>query len=42
MMSAHVGTRSPDQCRSHHQKMMKHHPNIPSIVSHIRSLAEQQ
>ena len=41
-MNEAIKTRSADQCRSHHQKMMKHHPNIPSIVSHIRSLAEQQ
>lgn len=36
LMSIAVGSRSPDQCRSHHQKMMKYHGDIPSIIDHIR------
>jgi hypothetical protein len=39
LMSAAVGTRSPDQCRSHHQKMVKYHQDIPKIIQHIRSLS---
>lgn len=38
LMSQAVRTRSPDQCRSHHQKMMKFHHDIPSIVEHIRTI----
>jgi hypothetical protein len=36
MMSKAVKTRSPDQCRSHHQKMMKYHHTISGIVQYIR------
>ena len=38
LMSETIKTRSPDQCRSHHQKMMKFHHDIPSIVEYIRSI----
>ena len=38
LMSKYVGTRSSDQCRSHHQKMMKYHRSIPNIIAHIREL----
>lgn len=34
-MSMWIKTRSPDQCRSHHQKMMKYHSDIPTIVNYI-------
>jgi hypothetical protein len=37
LMSLWVKTRSPDQCRSHHQKMMKYHQDIPSIIAYIRT-----
>ena len=37
-MSEAIKTRSPDQCRSHHQKMMKHHKDIPRIIQHIQKL----
>jgi hypothetical protein len=37
LMSLWVKTRSPDQCRSHHQKMMKYHSDIPTIIAHISS-----
>jgi phosphatidylserine/phosphatidylglycerophosphate/cardiolipin synthase-like enzyme len=38
LMSQAVGTRSPDQCRSHHQKMMQYHKDITNIVVHIQGL----
>lgn len=38
LMSHAIKTRSPDQCRSHHQKMIKHHRDIPSIVEYIKGL----
>jgi hypothetical protein len=37
-MSRAIGTRSPAQCRSHHQKMMKYHESIPKIIQHILRL----
>jgi hypothetical protein len=40
LMSLWVKTRSPDQCRSHHQKMMKYHSDIPTIITHIRKCME--
>lgn len=41
-MSQHVKTRSPLQCRSHHQKMMKFHKDIPHIVEHLSKLQAPQ
>ena len=41
-MSRVVKTRSSDQCRSHHQKMMKHHRSIPLIIEHVTHLLEEQ
>lgn len=41
-MSQDVKTRTPDQCRSHHQKMMKHHLSIESIVKHVLKLSNSQ
>jgi hypothetical protein len=38
LMSKLIVTRNPDQCRSHHQKMMKYHNSIPEIISHITTL----
>lgn len=38
MVSREVGTRSSDQCRSHHQKMMKYHKTVPNIIEYIASL----
>ena len=38
LISRHVKTRSSDQCRSHHQKMVKYHGDIHSIVEHIDNL----
>lgn len=32
LMSEYIKTRSPLQCRSHHQKMMKFHHSIPQII----------
>ena len=44
LMSQHIHTRSPLQCRSHHQKMMKFHKDIPQIIEHLSKLkgAERQ
>lgn len=38
MMSRLIKSRSADQCRSHHQKMMKYHRSIPQIIRHIEEL----
>jgi hypothetical protein len=38
LMSKIIKTRSPAQCRSHHQKMMKYHQSIPNIIDHILNL----
>ncbi len=35
MISQSIGTRSPDQCRSHHQKMVKYHESIEGIINHV-------
>ena len=35
IMSKHIGTRSHEQCRSHHQKMVKHYKNIDGIIEHL-------
>ena len=39
-ISQAVGTRTPDQCRSHHQKMMKWHRSIKGIITHVQSLPD--
>jgi hypothetical protein len=31
-MSLFLGTRTPDQCRSHHQKVQKLHKRIDDII----------
>jgi len=38
-MSKFIKTRTAEQCRSHHQKMMKHHIDIPSIIEYVQKLA---
>ena len=30
------GVKNNEQCRSHHQKMMKHYGNVRSIIDHFR------
>ena len=37
-MSKLITSRNPDQCRSHHQKMMKYHNSISEIIAHITML----
>ena len=32
LISERVKTKTPDQCRSHHQKMMKHSKSIKNII----------
>jgi len=39
-MSKFIKTRSGEQCRSHHQKMMKYHNDIPSIISYVNALIQ--
>lgn len=36
IMSKEVSTRSHEQCRSHHQKMMKHYRSVDGILDHLR------
>lgn len=38
LMSEYIKSRSPAQCRSHHQKMGKHHGDIGGIIRHIQRL----
>jgi len=43
LMAMTVGSRKADQCRSHHQKMIKYHGSIDSIISiisYVRDLVE--
>jgi len=35
LMSKFVKTRTSEQCRSHHQKMILHHGDLDSIVAYI-------
>lgn len=35
MMSKHIGTRSPVQCRSHHQKMLQAFGSPEAIVGQL-------
>jgi hypothetical protein len=37
MMSRKVKTRTPQQCHSHHQKMMKKFGNIDSIIDAMQN-----
>lgn len=34
MLSKHIGSRSPVQCRSHHQKMIKAFKTPEAIINH--------
>lgn len=36
-MSREVKTRSADQCRSHHQKILKYHNSIEDIIAAYRT-----
>ena len=40
MISLYIKSRSPDQCRSHHQKMVKYHSNIQGIITHVHLLKD--
>ena len=40
IMSKFIGTRSHEQCRSHHQKMIKNYRSIDGIFQHFRTNAE--
>jgi hypothetical protein len=42
LMSKAIGTRSADQCRSHHQKMIKYHTDIPTIIAHVVGMQYNQ
>lgn len=35
MMSKAISSRSHEQCRSHHQKMIKHYRTIEGIIGHL-------
>lgn len=37
IMSKYLGTRSHEQCRSHHQKMIKNYRSIDGIISHFQT-----
>lgn len=37
-MSRHVRTRTPDQCRSHHQKVLKSHNGLSALIANYRFL----
>lgn len=36
-LSEWVGTRSADQARSHHQKMLQYHKNFEGIIAHVEN-----
>jgi len=35
-LSRAIKTRTPDQCRSHHQKMIKHHNDLNGIIENLK------
>jgi hypothetical protein len=37
-MSKVILTRTADQCRSHHQKVVKYHDSIDSIINYFKKL----
>lgn len=39
-LSNSVNTRSADQCRSHHQKMIKHHRDLEGVISNLEQRLE--
>lgn len=41
-MSEYVKSRTAEQCRSHHQKMIKFHGSIENIIYHIKWLASKR
>jgi hypothetical protein len=41
-MSKHVATRSHEQCRSHHQKMIKNYKSVDAIIQHLSQELEQK
>lgn len=41
-MSKLVKTRTPDQCRSHHQKILKYHHSLQHIILTYKRRFEQQ
>jgi hypothetical protein len=38
-MSKVLGTRTADQCRTHHQKMLQTYHNITRIIRHFKSVS---
>lgn len=41
-MSKHVATRSHEQCRSHHQKMIKNYKSVDAIIQHLSQELRQK
>lgn len=42
LMIEYIKSRSPAQCRSHHQKMAIHHGDIQNIVRHVERFMTQE
>lgn len=42
MMSKKVKTRSPQQCHSHHQKMIKKYGTIDNIINDVQNKAGKE
>jgi hypothetical protein len=42
IMSKFIGTRSHEQCRSHHQKMIKNYRSVEGIITHLSGGSETQ
>ena len=43
MMSKHIGSRSPTQCKSHHQQMIKQFKNVDTVIKELeRAHAERK
>jgi hypothetical protein len=38
LMSQHIETKSSNQCRSHHQKMMISHKDVARIIKFIEDI----
>jgi hypothetical protein len=38
LMSSHIKIKTPNQCRSHHQNMMKMHKTLTGIIKFIENL----
>lgn len=41
LLSEFIQARDPSQCRSHHQKMLKYHGDIPKIIAHVQKLENE-